>query len=295
MRHGKSKARLPGPASKANADLCNLAVGLLTHGRIETTVKRAKVLRPFVEKMVTQGQKCCSTADSAREDALYRSVLARLRNNKVAAELTTRIWGPYFSGRNGGYTRILRTGYRAGDCAELAIIEFVRDGTEWGCLDVAVEDFSTIVQRVEDHLPVGRKYLAAWRRIPRPIVCLLGDTGINANGRLKFKLDISLPASEHLIRLWPIWYGDVTAMPITVFVTTSSDKEKYGVAITLRNADREVNTASRSDSVNLRISPSSGRQSVECEIWFDPSKDVPPYCILVVETPIGEIFHAALI
>ena len=89
---------------------------LLENGRIETTVTRAKEVRPIAEKMVTLGKKGTLAA--------RRQVLAFVTKEDVVVKLFDEI-APSYQERNGGYTRIVRTGPRRGDAAEMAIIELV--------------------------------------------------------------------------------------------------------------------------------------------------------------------------
>lgn len=104
------------PTGHRNATLRNLAKALIEHGRIETTATKAKVLRPFVENLVTLGKK----------GTLHHRRLAFSRLcDKRAVHKVFEVVGPLFADRDGGYTRIVRTRRRAGDAAEMAIIEFV--------------------------------------------------------------------------------------------------------------------------------------------------------------------------
>ena len=88
----------------------------LDHGKMETTVTRAKEIKPLAEKMITLGKKS--------DLAAYRQALAFLTKEDVAKKLFDEI-GPKYAERNGGYTRIVRIGPRRGDAAETAMIELV--------------------------------------------------------------------------------------------------------------------------------------------------------------------------
>lgn len=112
----KRGARLGGSASHQKAMLNNLSRELITHGRIETTLTKAKTLRPHVEKMITKAKK--------GELAQRRQVLGQLRDRDVVAYLFEEV-APVFADRNGGYTRILKTRVRKGDATQMAIIELV--------------------------------------------------------------------------------------------------------------------------------------------------------------------------
>lgn len=112
----KRGTRLGGSPSNQKAMLANLSAQLIRHGRIETTIAKAKTLRPFVEKLITK----------ARKGDLHsrRQVLSVLKDRDVVAYLFEEV-APAMADRNGGYTRILRTRVRKGDNTQMAIIELV--------------------------------------------------------------------------------------------------------------------------------------------------------------------------
>lgn len=116
MRHGVSGNRLGRKPAHRKAMVRNLATSLVDNGRIETTVTRAKQLRMFIEPLVTLGKK--------GDLAARRTALSKLPNIKVVHKIFDEI-APKFKERPGGYTRIIKTGYRQGDNASMAIIEFV--------------------------------------------------------------------------------------------------------------------------------------------------------------------------
>jgi large subunit ribosomal protein L17 len=109
--------------------LRNQAQALLRHERIETTVPRAKELRPFVERIITIAKRGLAGGDAnGRTLHARRLVLRDIQDRDVVAKLFDTL-APRFEGRPGGYTRILRLGYRRGDSAEVAQIELV--GSEY--------------------------------------------------------------------------------------------------------------------------------------------------------------------
>ncbi|ADU65116.1 50S ribosomal protein L17 [Desulfurispirillum indicum] len=123
MRHNNGYKKLGRNSSHRKAMMRNLASSLILHGRIETTLARAKAIRPYVEKLITLGKKGDLHA--------RRVVLSRVPNKNVVGTLFHEV-APRFNERAGGYTRIYKTGYRAGDNAPMAIIELVEgaDTTE---------------------------------------------------------------------------------------------------------------------------------------------------------------------
>lgn len=116
MRHGKKINHLGRTASHRKAMLSNMACSLIEHKRINTTLAKAKALRVYVEPLLTK-----SKADSTHN---RRIVFSYLKNKFAVSELFRTV-APKIAERNGGYTRIIKTGFRAGDGAETAMIELV--------------------------------------------------------------------------------------------------------------------------------------------------------------------------
>ena len=100
-----------------NAMLRAMVTYLFENGKIETTVTRAKEIKPLAEKMITLGKKS--------DLAAYRQAMSFITREDVCKKLFKEI-APSYAERNGGYTRIIRTGVRRGDAAEMAIIELVK-------------------------------------------------------------------------------------------------------------------------------------------------------------------------
>lgn len=124
MRHKKHRYLLGVKKEHRKALLSNLAIGLIQHRRIKTTLAKAKALRPFVEKLVTLAKKS-KEANTERSLHLRRLALARI-GNKDAVRILFNEQVSEFLERKGGYTRIYKLGKRIGDAAEMALIEFVK-------------------------------------------------------------------------------------------------------------------------------------------------------------------------
>ena len=116
MRHAKAGRKLNRTSSHRKAMLGNMAVALIKHEQIVTTLPKAKELRPFVEKLVTLGKK--------GDLAARRRAYAQLPEEQYAAKLFDTLAERY-ANRNGGYIRVLKAGFRFGDNAPMAVIEFV--------------------------------------------------------------------------------------------------------------------------------------------------------------------------
>ena len=119
MRHRAKGRQLSRTSSHKRALLNNMAASLFAHGRVVTTEAKAKELRPFAERLITL----------ARKGDLHAIRLAgrQIQDREVLSQLFKEI-GPRFAERQGGYTRVLKTGFRQGDGAETALIELVDRG-----------------------------------------------------------------------------------------------------------------------------------------------------------------------
>ena len=116
MRHGNANRKLNRTASHRKAMFANMSAALIKHEQIVTTLPKAKELRPIVEKLVTLGKRGDLHA--------RRQAIAQIRDEDQVRKLFGVI-GPRYKERNGGYTRILKAGFRYGDNAAVAVIEFV--------------------------------------------------------------------------------------------------------------------------------------------------------------------------
>jgi large subunit ribosomal protein L17 len=124
MRHGIKGRKLNRTKAHRRALFANLSANLIKHEQIKTTLPKAKDLRPVVEKLITLGKNGSLAA--------RRQALAFLYDEKIVTKLFD-VLGKRYSARNGGYLRVIKAGYRFGDNAPMAIIEFVdRDVAEKG-------------------------------------------------------------------------------------------------------------------------------------------------------------------
>lgn len=124
MRHSKRRHILGVSSSHRSAMLSNLSVALITHGRIKTTLAKAKGLRPFIEKIITLAKKANQANDAARKLHFRRLAIARVRDKKAVAKLFDEKVTEFLN-RPGGYTRIYKLGQRVGDAAEMGLIELI--------------------------------------------------------------------------------------------------------------------------------------------------------------------------
>ena len=130
MRHHKAHRKLGRTSAHRQATLRSLATSLFRHGRIHTTLAKAKELRSFSEKLITLAKK--------GDLAARRRAAQDLRDSEILQKLFVEL-GPKFATRPGGYTRVLKTGFRRGDNAPTALIELV-DGEVAASASSATDD-----------------------------------------------------------------------------------------------------------------------------------------------------------
>ncbi len=124
MRHGNKGRKLNRTASHRKAMFANMAAALVKHEQIMTTLPKAKELRRVVDKLITLGKRGDLHA--------RRQAISRMRDKDQVQKLF-EVLGPRYKDRNGGYTRVLKAGFRYGDSAPMAVIELVdRDESEKG-------------------------------------------------------------------------------------------------------------------------------------------------------------------
>jgi large subunit ribosomal protein L17 len=129
MRHQKQGRKLNRTASHRKAMFANMAASLIQHEQIVTTLPKAKDLRPIAEKLITLGKRGDLHA--------RRQAISQIRDVEQVKKLF-EVLGPRYKDRNGGYCRVLKAGFRFGDNAALAVIEFVdRDIEAKGAIDRA--------------------------------------------------------------------------------------------------------------------------------------------------------------
>ena len=116
MKHRIKQRKLNRTSSHRKAMLANMAAALIKHEQITTTLPKAKELRPFTEKLVTLAKK--------GDLASRRRAISKVRDEDQVKKLFD-VLGERYAERNGGYIRIMKAGFRYGDCAPMAVIEFV--------------------------------------------------------------------------------------------------------------------------------------------------------------------------
>ena len=138
MGHKKNGTKLNRTSSHRKAMFANMATALVMNEQIKTTITKAKALRPYIEQLVTKARQGTLSA--------RRDIISRIRDKDAADKLMSVLAGRYKE-RPGGYTRVVKAGFRYGDKAPVAYIEFIdRDVSAKGCMTPKVEDTEQEIQ-----------------------------------------------------------------------------------------------------------------------------------------------------
>jgi large subunit ribosomal protein L17 len=173
MRHNVGHRKLGRVTEHRLALLRNQAIALLRHERIETTMPKAKELRPFVERLITIARRGVAAGEASGKTLhARRLVLAELPDTDVVGKLFETL-APRFADRPGGYTRILRVGFRRGDSAEVAQVELV--GSEYNP--------ASKVEKEEGEADAPKKAKGVGERIKQAAQRMRGGKGEGSKGQ----------------------------------------------------------------------------------------------------------------
>lgn len=154
MRHGNRKGRMGrGPTHRA-ATLASMASALIKHEQIVTTLPKAKALRPYVEKLITLGKQANDKPASALSKR--RQAISQLRDQTQVAKVFD-VLAERYAKRPGGYIRILKAGFRYGDAAPMAVIEFVDRDPEAKGKDSGPTQFGEFVDSEQEEADAAKK------------------------------------------------------------------------------------------------------------------------------------------
>lgn len=147
MKHRIKQRKLGRSTSHRKAMLANMAASLIKHEQIKTTVPKAKELKPFVEKLITLGKQAAEKPETAL--AKRRQAISKMRDEAMVKKLFD-ILAERYAERPGGYTRVLKAGFRYGDAAPMAVVELVdRDESAKGLDSGPVQEFGDDIELPE--------------------------------------------------------------------------------------------------------------------------------------------------
>ncbi|MCK5374273.1 MAG: 50S ribosomal protein L17 [Alphaproteobacteria bacterium] len=138
MKHRIKQRKLNRTTSHRKAMLANMSASLVKHEQIKTTLPKAKELRPYVEKLITMGKQAAANPEKALSKR--RQVISKMRDEEQAKKIFD-VLAERYADRPGGYVRILKAGFRYGDAAPMAIVEFVDRDVDAKGLDSGPVDF----------------------------------------------------------------------------------------------------------------------------------------------------------
>jgi large subunit ribosomal protein L17 len=124
MRHRNDHRKLNRTSEHRLAMLRNMVCSLIEHGRVTTTIPKAKEARRYAERCVTIGKRAAAAGEASQKLRYQRQAMAALHDRSAVKKLIEEL-APTYQDRKGGYTRIMRAGHRLGDAAPIAIFEFV--------------------------------------------------------------------------------------------------------------------------------------------------------------------------
>lgn len=139
MRHRIKQRRLGRSTSHRKAMLANMAAALIKHEQIVTTLPKAKALKPYVEKIITMGKQASAKPDTAL--AKRRQAISVMRDEDQVKKVFD-VLAERYADRQGGYTRVLKAGFRYGDAAPMAVIELIDRDPEAKGKDSGPTDFT---------------------------------------------------------------------------------------------------------------------------------------------------------
>lgn len=129
MRHRVVKAKLSRDRDHRHAMLITMSEQLIDHGTMDTTVVKAKAIKPMVEKLITKARDLAGSEDKIAKFNLVKLLRRTMKTESIIKKLVDEV-GPAYKGRDGGYLRIVKTGNRDGDNAETARIELVKEASK---------------------------------------------------------------------------------------------------------------------------------------------------------------------
>lgn len=208
MRHGNRRRFPASSASHAKSMLRSQAAAVLVHGQIVTTTAKAKALRPYVEKLITKSIHANESESEGRRIAGIRLIDSRLKD-KTALDVLMNVTSRVFCDRPGGYTRVLKVGFRDGDGAELSVVQLVAEtssfdqlssSAEWTEASTAKERYALLKTYCLNNRVPARNVMAQWAGYGFPRFGLT----IERTSTLVLRTTLTIPESARWdLKRWP--------------------------------------------------------------------------------------------
>lgn len=296
MRHRVKKKKLGRKAEHRLSLYRNQASSLFVHGYIKTTVAKAKALRPFAEKLITNARNVIISRTTEERLRYIRNITKEI-SDKNAYDFLIRVWAPLCIERPGGYTRIIKIGMRQGDSVEMAFIGIVIEEktlAKYKLLQHSYKGaFKFLSEILFQDIPQPKILLKMWSICTMPKISTV--TKFDSAKRLNFKINLSDSINLENIN-WPIYNGIYPNLPLYVEIVYNESSNKKLFIEKTHNLI-EIPIMSSDNKIKVLYSPLKKEQFIEGSlktISRRGSLKSLTKCRILVYNPIGLIFYQNL-
>lgn len=298
MRHRVKTKKLGRDAEHRKALFRNIASSLFIHGYIKTTLAKAKAIRPYVEKLVTNARCVIQSSTTKERLKFIRNVTKEISDNNSYNYLI-RVWAPLCLERPGGYIRIIKLGVRKGDSAEMAYIGIVIDESilkKYNQSNNGYRNaFKYLSELLMQDIPQPKILLDMWSNCVMPQI----TTEIKSKNQknLKVKIKFGDVITDLGIINWPIYNGIYPKLPLFVEIVYSQSTSKKLVFENLNNLI-EIPLAYSTNKIKILFSPFKKDQFIEVLLKTTSRRgnlNSMNKCRILVYNPIGLIFYQNII
>ena len=296
MRH-RCRRKIPGKSSAHRRSLLrNLATSLFLHGQIETTLAKAKALRPYAEKIITKSKSASLAGTFDRRMSLYRDIRTEISHGDAFLCLT-RVWARHLKYRQGGYLRIVKLGKRRSDSAEMAIVQMVLDKIQHdgSIVTLANRSFSDYFKEISNEylndIDHNRKRYLQFSSIDLPVVSIENQKTDNKN----ILFDIFFKNDDRLnLEKWPTYKNKRVTLPLTVSLLLDEDKFSE-IDIKPSPSIKTVGLCDGPSRAKMLYDPDSINQYFSIKLSSKESIRNSGYLSLIAQAPFCEICNFDLL
>lgn len=302
MRHGHKFNKLGRDAEHRRALLKNLSAELFDHGYIVTTLAKAKALRPFAEKIITQAKKAYIAGTAEQRIALLREIAKKVPEKQPFNNLT-RVWAAVCLDRPGGYLRIIKLQNRKGDNADLAYIGVVTDQwleTKDKKIMLGTKAMFSELQEDLIHFHLSpKKLLEQWSHFRMPHITVEKQT---TRDKKTFTLMVKFTPVKEETAGWPAIRGGYAALPLA-FCFESNERENLVLDFKSDNNQlvKKVSRYNRADRIDFLVNYTEDPLMVAVKLGFRKGKGekvqdrLDRYCTLKIKGPVGDLLVCNII
>ncbi len=292
MRHRVKTKKLGRKANHRKALYKNLASSLFIHGYIKTTLAKAKAIRPYAEKIITNAKEVTYANNTNGRLSNIRNITRKI-SNKNAYNHLIRVWVPLCSERHGGYLRIIKIGRRPGDGAEMAYIGIVIDNSilkRYNLFNTGYKNaYRSLAQPLLQDILQPKILLDMWSNCNLPKIST--EIKLQSSRKIFFKIIFSNTENTSLVN-WPIFKGINPKLPLFIQVIYPKSNSKV-LSFEKFNNILEVPTVSNNKSKVL-LSPYERNKFIEGSLKIVSRKgnikNLKNFKILI-NSPLGLLFY----